>query len=208
MIIFAQLDAELRVKWVGRADFLPPEAVVISLEEEATIMGGGDWQFTPGGDLEPAIPTISVALAKDHAIRKIDGEAELARAQYLTVGSGQALEYQQTEAEGRAYKAAGYPTFDANEYPFIAAEINAIYAATGLTISPSDTADTIIAQADAWRSVGSQIKEIRRSAKMKISMATTHAEVKAASQVVWPPFKELTGVSATASVGAVSVTIS
>lgn len=127
-----------------------------------------------------------LAEAKAAAIARVDAAAESARLQYLTPGAGQALEYQQTEAEARAYRAAGYPAFVAADYPFLEAERQAVLAATGTLPDPQAVADEVIAQADAWRQAGSAIKELRRAAKLKIEQATTHAEIRAAEQIAWP----------------------
>lgn len=128
----------------------------------------------------------SLEEAKAAAIARVDAAAEKARLRYLTPGAGQALEYQQTEAEARAYRAAGYPAFDPELYPFIEAERQALLIATGTLPDAAATADEVIAQADAWRQAGSAIKELRRAAKLKIEQATTHAEIRAAEQIAWP----------------------
>lgn len=130
-------------------------------------------------DLGPDFATLKAQL-----LRQVDAEAEIARQRYVTPGAGQALEYQATEAEARAYLAAVNPT--AADYPFVVAEAEAIAAATGTAPPLAAVAQDIIAQASAWAAIGSAIKTLRRTAKLRIEAATTPAEARAAAIVVWP----------------------
>jgi len=126
----------------------------------------------------------SLADAKAAALARVDAEAEAARLRFITAGAGQALEYQATEAQARAYLAAAAPVLA--DYPFLAAEVQAVDIATGTAPAASAVAAEIVAQADAWGAVGSAIKALRRAAKLRIEAATTHAEVRAAALIVWP----------------------
>lgn len=134
-------------------------------------------------DLGPNLAAIKAA-----ALVRIDAEAEAARLAFVTGGAGQALEYQATEAEGRAAVAAAASgaTLDPADYPFVVAEMTA-FAEVGITVTLLDAAQQVVAQADAWQSTGSLIKALRRGAKLRVEAAGTPAEVAAAaSGIPWP----------------------
>jgi hypothetical protein len=132
--------------------------------------------------MEP--PQMSLALLKEQALRGTDQAAELARLRFITGGAGQALEYQQTEAEARAWSAAPSPALA--DFPFLKAEVDAIAEATGQAPDPAVVAASVVAQADAWKLAGSEIKRLRRAAKLTIEAATTPEEIAAAQVVPWP----------------------
>ncbi len=115
---------------------------------------------------------------RKEALVQVDTEAEQGRLRYLTSGTGQALEYQASEADARAFIANGG---DLTNYPFLKAEIDALGDS-----DPVAVATTVIAQADAWRMAGSEIKRLRREAKLKINAATTPAEIYDAKTISWP----------------------
>jgi hypothetical protein len=124
------------------------------------------------------------------ALARIDAEAEAVRAQFLTPGAGQAMEYLATEAEARAFLAASAGALVAtapslNGYPFVAAEAAAL-AAVGSVVEPVALAEQLVAQADAWRAAGADVKELRRAAKMRVAAAATAAELRRATEVRWP----------------------
>lgn len=131
-------------------------------------------------DLGPSLPELRAQMAS-----RIDAEAEAARHRWITPGAGQAMEYQATQAEADAYLAAhaspgGVPT--ASAWPWLAAE----QAARGSGVTLLELAEEVIALRDAWVTAGSQIKALRRAAKIAIGAATTPAEIRAAAQVNWP----------------------
>lgn len=129
-----------------------------------------------------------LAALKAAALVRIDAEAEAARLAFVTGGAGQALEYQATEAEGRAAVAAhaAGETLDPARYPFVAAEATA-FAEVGVTVSLVDAAFQVVALAEAWAATGSHIKALRRGAKLRVEAATTPAEVAAAARgIPWP----------------------
>jgi hypothetical protein len=130
----------------------------------------------------------SLAEVKAQLTFRVDAEAEVARLRYLTPGSGQALEYQATESDARAFMAAHLagevPSIA--DYPFLAAEALAIEMAKGIVPDPVAVAQDVIAQADAWIAAGSEIKALRRGAKLAIEAASSPAEARAAAQVTWP----------------------
>lgn len=128
-----------------------------------------------------------LAAVKQRLLQQVDADAEAARLQFITPGAGQALEYEATERQARAYLAAGSPEpFDAAAYPFIEAERQAVLAATGMLPSPADIVTSVIASADGWMTVGAEIKRLRRAAKMAIEAAESVAAARAAAAVAWP----------------------
>lgn len=130
--------------------------------------------------------TKPVAALRLAASARVDAEAEAARLQFLTGGAGQALEYQATEAEARALLMAG-GTPDPADYPFVQAEVAAILAATGVVVTIESAAAAVVVEADGWKAVGSAIKELRRSAKMRIEAAASPAAIEAAATgIPWP----------------------
>lgn len=196
-IHFALTDASGAVVAVGNCSpddlFLqaPPEggARIVLTEDTAPAIRAAmhRWRLIDGMLVERAdAGAPSLAIAKAVALQQVDRAAETARLRFLTPGSGQALEYQATEVEARAYAAAGYLEFDPETYPFLQAERLAVQAATGALPEAQATAQAVIAQADAWRQAGSAIKAFRRAAKLRIEAATAQAEIQAALQITWP----------------------
>lgn len=141
--------------------------------------GANQWVESPSAEV--------LNLIKAKAIATIDSNAEKARQCFLTGGSGQALEYQATEAEARRYAATGFPANPSlADYPFIFAELQAVHAVSGPGLTLRQVAEQVIVQADAWKSVGSAIKQMRRRAKLQIEVATSVAQVRAATIISWP----------------------
>lgn len=120
------------------------------------------------------------------ALAEVDAAAEAARRQFLTPGAAQALEYTATEAEARAYAAAGMPAaVAAGTYPFLEAELAALQA-VGVAAALGEVAASVLHQAEAWRQAGAAIKALRRAAKLRIEAAGSVAAIRAAAQVTWP----------------------
>lgn len=156
--------------------------------DEATyqaIYNGGRWQCVNGTyELIPP-PTPAIETIRADATRRIDAAAEAARLSFITRGAGQALEYAATEAEARAAVAAADP-LDANDYPWLTAELNAL-TAVGVTTTLRGVAESVVAQADGWKAVGAQIKELRRAAKMAIAAETDPVQIESIVRgVSWP----------------------
>lgn len=126
----------------------------------------------------------SLAALKEQLMACVDAGAEAARLRFITPGAGQALEYQATEREARAWLSAEAPQID--DYPFLKAEVLAVQAATGMTPDPTAVAADVVSQADAWQAVGSEIKRLRRAAKLAIEAAVDAPAARAAAQVTWP----------------------
>jgi hypothetical protein len=112
------------------------------------------------------------------ALLEIDAAAENARGAFITRGAGQAMEYLATEAEARAFD-AGAP----GPFPFLEAERDA--QAGSVTLA--QVSATVLAQAEAWATVGAAIKRIRRAGKMQVEAAeTVEAIAVALAGIQWP----------------------
>ena len=123
-----------------------------------------------------------LAAAKAAAAIEIDAQAEAARLRFITPGAGQSLEYAATEAEARAFVAAGAAGAP-EAYPWL----NAERLATGGGATLAEVAQQVLALADAWRASGAEIKRIRRAAKLQVEAAVTIAAVRAAlAGTDWP----------------------
>ena len=169
----------------------PPDAAaalnVVSLtaDQFRTVSGPGRWDWNDGHPVlvPPAPPALNVAQAR--ALASIDAAAEAARTLFLTPGSGQALEYQATQADAERAVADPEP-LTAAAYPWLEAERLAL-AAVGTAATLSEVADLVLQQQAAWTQVGAAIKEIRRTAKMQVAAATTASEVEAVlAALSWP----------------------
>lgn len=132
-------------------------------------------------DLGPTLDALRAQL-----LAQVDADAEAARLRWITPGMGQMLEYQATEAEARAYLAAGCPAFDPAAHPFLAADRQAMMAAGADLPDAATVAHAVIAAADAWRAAAAEIKRLRRAAKLGIAGATSVAQARAAALVAWP----------------------
>jgi hypothetical protein len=130
-------------------------------------------------DLGPSLSEL-----KRQVEEQIDRDAEVARLRFITPGAGQALEYQATEAEARKFLVT--EDIDPDDYPFLQAEVHAIEESTGHAPALVYVALEVLHNADAWRSVGAEIKRLRRSAKLAVSAATTAQEVRQAAMIPWP----------------------
>lgn len=97
---------------------------------------------------------------------RVDDRAEVARAQFVTRGSGQALTYEAKGEEARRWVAAGEPdTPNAADYPW--ASDRAIRTNTTLADVLAEWRDRAL----AWQAAGIAIESIRESAKSAISAA-------------------------------------
>jgi hypothetical protein len=151
-------------------------------DEQAALLAGSlsRWLWQEG-ELVAAPDTTPIETLRARALVGIDAAAERARLRFITGGAGQALEYQATEAEARAYDGTGV----AEDWPWLAAE-QAALAAAGQAVSLTDVAEMAIGLADAWRATGAAIKALRRTAKLQVEAATTAAEIRTAATVSWP----------------------
>jgi hypothetical protein len=119
---------------------------------------------------------------------QIDGEAERLRGTVMTPGVGQAMEYQQAQAEAKAALASPKAA-TAEAYPMLAASI-------GVDIDPETRAPaadvlgvarSVSAAFKAWLETGAAIRGVRLSVKGKVDAATTVEDaIKAATDISWP----------------------
>jgi len=107
----------------------------------------------------------------------IDGAAGALRLRYITDVPGQQLTYERKEREARAFLEADDP--DLAAFPFLAAEASA----TG--VEAEEAAQTIVAAADLWSSIGAAIERTRISAKRAVTEAPDRAAKQAAAIVDW-----------------------
>ena len=115
-------------------------------------------------------PMEALTSAQEQALTRIDAAAETERAKYITSGAGQAMVYQQKQAEAHAYTANPSGT-----YPHLQAEIGI----TGRTLE--EVAQTVLAMEAGWTRVSATIEAARLSAKAAIRACTT---VEAVDQVL------------------------
>jgi|GEM_PF-6213357 len=118
----------------------------------------------------------------------VDAQAGQAREAIGTPGYGQETEYRDTETDARAYLAAvaADPNAAVTSYKFFGAEL-AARASAGLAATAQAVAEEIVTQADAWKSALAAIKEVRRTAKLKIDAAADVATMAGiVSGLVWP----------------------
>ena len=94
--------------------------------------------------------TLDMDIVKAFYHRHIDSQAEAVRNLFITPGSGQALTYMRKEAEARAYVADNNAAT-----PVLVAE------ATARSMTVAALAAEVIAAADLWAIVGSQIEGLR-----------------------------------------------
>ena len=147
----------------------PAEQAGVVVEEATPVRVGGEWQQLWRVRAEtPA----ELAAAKVEAAAQVDTAAEAARLLFITPGSGQSMEYVATEAEARAFVAA--PTENPADWPWL----NAERLASGGTMTVAQIAQQVLEMANAWRSVGAEIKRTRRAAKVAIESAATIGAVR------------------------------
>lgn len=143
------------------------------------VLNGSDQPVT-GGALTALAKRLwgdDLPAMKIRAIEEIDASAEMARRRFITIGAGQAMEYMATEAEARDFDAGG-----AGPWPFLEAEREALGEGTTL----AQVSAAVLAQVNAWKVAGGEIKRLRRAAKMAIEAAVTPAAVASATVVAWP----------------------
>lgn len=111
------------------------------------------------------------------ALAAIDAGAEQVRSLFITLGSGQAMVYQQkrVEAEWVIANAA----IDPAEVPHIAGE------ASLNGISNIEQAQIIMAMSEAWTDTSALIEQRRLAAKKAVSAAATFEAIEAAQLVDW-----------------------
>ena len=108
-------------------------------------------------------PFKDIEAARSWARSEIDAGASAARGRYITITAGQDSAYQANYADALAFRRAGYPEIDAEQYPWIKNEADA----TGAHIR--NTADGILAAGAPWNVViGPRIEALRIGGKSSL----------------------------------------
>lgn len=114
-----------------------------------------------------------LAIAKASARANVNGVISDLRLLFITDLPGQSMIYKEKEDEAVRYKAAVMP--NVSDYPWIEKEV-------GITAGTAEgVADVFIALAEAWRTVGSSLEQIRVRANTSIAAATSVAMVATAT---------------------------
>jgi hypothetical protein len=116
------------------------------------------------------------------AIARIDDAAESVRGYFVTLGSGQAMAYQQQKKD-EAELVSGNPGINPSKVPHIAREA----ALNGIALL--DQAEIILTTAGQWKVVSALIEEKRLSAKQAVAAAgnpaTSRPPQKSIGQTCW-----------------------
>lgn len=131
---------------------------------------------------ERGVPKAALlAGVKSDLLAKVDAQAEMERARWLTPGTGQVMEYQEVRAQGQAALAAGTKA-TAERFPMLAATI-------GIDIDPETKAPatdilgvarSVVAAGEAWAAIGTHIRVVRLRTKAAIEAATNIDDARAA----------------------------
>lgn len=146
--------------------------------------------MTPSRLREAGVPDAAILDSlKDALAARVDEEAERLRGRVMTSGAGQAMEYQETQAQ--AFAALQAPaTATSVLFPMLAASI-------GLDVDPKTgvpaedvlgVARSVVAAYRRWQDAGAAIRAARLSAKAAIAAAATPE----AALAVAPPWPALT----------------
>lgn len=146
----------------------------VAVVADADGYGAPDWEAMPEPPEGPCewvdgAWVIDLGPMKRALTDAVNGRAEAVRCMFLTPGSGQAITYARKEAEARAWTAEADP----DGSPFLAAEA----AATGATLAY--TAALVLAQANAWVTIGAAIEGNRRGLVVAIEAASDLATLEA-----------------------------
>lgn len=157
-------------------DNIPDDAVEITAEEHAALLGGqsSGKRIVADSNGRPILvdpPAPSLAEVKTAALTAIDATAGAARARYITIAPGQEATYLLKSAQATAFKAGGYVGPPPG---LVQAEVDA----TGAT--PQQAADAILVQQAAWEIKAAQIESARRRGKVAAGAAAEAAAVDAA----------------------------
>jgi hypothetical protein len=161
-----------------------PPAVVHEIPQELyeEMKAGRPFRLTEAGEWERWAPPVDLARLRAEAIAAIDLAAERSRAPFVTHGAGQVMEYQATLAEAQRFDDALEPHF----FPWLQAEVEA-QAEAGRSVELGEVAAMVLRRASAWEVAGTEIKRLRRAAKLRVAQATTPEEIAAAAAAIpWP----------------------
>jgi hypothetical protein len=163
---------------------VPPnqQLVQITNEQVRTLRHSPNHKLI-NGELVSFTPAVDLNRLRLDAMERVDKDAERARMRFLTSGAGQMIEYQETEADARAY--LNDPTIPIESLPFLKAEVDALDE-TGVQATALAVAESIADTAAGWRQIGADIKRLRRTAKLAIESASTAQEITAAVNIDWP----------------------
>lgn len=118
--------------------------------------------------------------------RQIDESAEQQRAQTITKGSGQILEYVYTALEADAAASTPDP-LDPADYPMLEAERQAMIDAGLSDPGLRAVADQVANEVANWKAVGATIKRNRRAIKIAAENYSGHPSgLIELSKVKWP----------------------
>ncbi|MGF3028015.1 hypothetical protein ACQVP2_35145 [Methylobacterium aquaticum] len=134
-------------------------------------------------------PDMVLSAVKAHLHALVDAQAEALRSRVVTPGAGQALEYQEAQAQAAAALAGGASSATAERYPMLAVTV-------GIDIDPQTgepaadilgVARGVQAARGAWLAIGVAIRGARLKGKAAIGAATTLDEAIAAhAAIAWP----------------------
>lgn len=147
----------------------------VAIVADAEGYGAPDWEALPdppdcvGAEWDGSGWLIDLAPMKRALTDAVNIRAEAVRNLYLTPGSGQAITYARKEDEARRWTAEADPA----GFPFLSAEA----AATDATLA--DTAALVLAQANAWVTIGAAIEGNRRGLVVAIDAAADFAALDA-----------------------------
>jgi hypothetical protein len=161
-----------------------PAELRLSLDHE-----GQAYVNVPVGGLAAlGMPAASLLDAYKAALgAEVDAAAERLRASVMTPGAGQAMEYQETQAQAFA-ALADAASASAEKFPMLSASV-------GLDIDPETgaacvdvlgAARSVVQAYRQWQEVGAQIRRVRLSAKAAIAAASTPEDAALAAAPVWP----------------------
>jgi hypothetical protein len=146
--------------------------------------------MTAAALLAHGVPAAEVLAGfRDFLCTRVDAQAEALRLAVLSPGAGQALEYQEAQAQARAALAGPPAEATPVRYAMLAASIgidrdpqSGALAADGLGV-----ARAVVAAYGAWLEVGAAIRGARLAGKAAIAAAPTLPEAEAAyAAVAWP----------------------
>jgi hypothetical protein len=140
----------------------------------------GEWVGSDGSVLTRAdAEQRAEAMYETSLLAKIDREAGEYRQNFITTVPGQEMTYLEKERQARAWLADAAPDPENAAYDMLRAEADAL----GVTVA--ERVPVIIAQADAWRWLGSKIEGQRMGAKAAVSAAVAREDKEAAASVNW-----------------------
>ncbi|WP_454287271.1 hypothetical protein [Rhizobium arsenicireducens] len=120
-----------------------------------------------------------IAALRTEAWARIDAAAEQSRVQFMTLGSGQAMVYDQKRREAEAFMAN--PAVSPGEIPHLVAE------ATQNGLTSYDQAVIYLTMSQQWLTVSPIIENIRLGAKTSVGAATSPASILAVEAAIWWP---------------------